>query len=127
MQHFSQIVPRVCTSVLFSFEKVTVGKMYIIVSNAFLLPRHAFTLSKHAQLMAEGLHFSALSFIINPRHACAAKVTVVGLCVCMYVCSNLPPHTLESQKRDTNGFIAIWERFLILTILLKMLCSKFMA
>ena len=26
--------------------------------------------------------------------------------VCVYVCvrSNLPPHTLESQKRNTNGF-----------------------
>ena len=44
-----------------------------------------------------------------------ARVTVVVLCVCMYVCmcvcmcvhSYLPPHTLESQKRDTNGFIAL--------------------
>ena len=51
--------------------------------------------------------------IINPRRACAARVTVVVLCVCMYVCvcvcvhSYLPPHTLESQKRDTNGFCAI--------------------
>ena len=55
----------------------------------------------------------------------AARVTVVVLCVCMcvhvcmyacmYVCtyicmcvhSYLPPHTLESQKRDTNKSIAI--------------------
>ena len=48
---------------------------------------------------------------INPRHACAARVTVVVLCVCMCVCvcvhSYLPPHTLESQKRDTNRFCAI--------------------
>ena len=50
--------------------------------------------------------------LINPRRACAARVTVVVLCVCMYVCtcvcvhSYLPPHTLESQKRDTNGFCA---------------------
>ena len=33
--------------------------------------------------------------------------------MCMYVCmcfhSNLLPHTLESRKRDTNGFIAIQE------------------
>ena len=36
-------------------------------------------------------------------------VTVTVVVPCMYVCvhSNLPPHTLESQKRDTNGFIAI--------------------
>ena len=38
----------------------------------------------------------------------------------MYVCqlyfadSNLPPHTLESQKRDNNGFIAIQELFSII-------------
>ena len=54
--------------------------------------------------------------VVNPRRACAARVTVVGLCVCMYVCSlYLPPHTLESQKRDTNRFITIREPFKILT------------
>ena len=68
--------------------------------------------------------------IINPRRACAARVTVVVLCVCMYVCvcvcvhSYLLPHTLESQKRDTNGFCAIQGSFLILPIFLKMLRSK---
>ena len=46
------------------------------------------------------------------------------MCVCVCICSNLPPHTLESQKRDTNGFIAIQEPFKILPILLKMLSSK---
>ena len=55
----------------------------------------------------------------------AARVTVVDdPCVR----SNLPLHTLESQKkRDTNGFIAIQEPFKILPILLKMLCSNVMA
>ena len=38
-----------------------------------------------------------------------ARVTVVVPCVCICVRSNLPPHTLESQKRDSNGFIAIQE------------------
>ena len=39
------------------------------------------------------------------------------VCVCVCVCvarrahSNLLPHTLESQMRDTNGFIAILESF----------------
>ena len=28
------------------------------------------------------------SCIVNPRRACAARVTVVVLCVCMYVCPN---------------------------------------
>ena len=48
---------------------------------------------------------------INPRRACAAKVTVVVLCVCVCVHSYLPPHALESQKRDANGFIAIQGSF----------------
>ena len=56
------------------------------------------------------------TIIINPRRACAARVTVVVLCVCVYVCmcvhSYLPPHTLESQKRDTNGFCAMQGSFL---------------
>ena len=54
--------------------------------------------------------------IINPRRACAARVIVLGLCVCVCVRSNLPPHTLESQKRDTNGFIAMQEPFFILLL-----------
>ena len=29
---------------------------------------------------------SGLSVLINPRHACAVRVTVVGLCVCVCVC-----------------------------------------
>ena len=54
--------------------------------------------------------------VFNPRRACAARVTVVVLMyVCVYVCvcvhSYLPPHTLESQKRDTNGFCAIQGSF----------------
>ena len=63
---------------------------------------------------------------INPRSACAARVTVVGLCVCVSTL-NLLPHTLKSQKKDANRFIAIQESFLILTIFLKMLRSKVMA
>ena len=31
--------------------------------------------------------------------------------ICVCVRSNLPPHTLESQKRGTNRFIAIREPF----------------
>ena len=48
--------------------------------------------------------------------------------VCMYVCipvcmslcvhSYLPPHTLESQKRDTNIFLAIQRSLYILPIFL---------
>ena len=54
---------------------------------------------------SQGLVPAHFALIINPRHACAARVTVVVLCICMCVCvcmcvhSYLPPHTLESQKR----------------------------
>ena len=40
---------------------------------------------------------------------CVCMYVCVYVCVCGYVHSNLLPHTLESQKRDTNGFIAIQE------------------
>ena len=42
----------------------------------------------------------------------------------MRVHFNLPPHTLESQKRDTNGFIAIQESFLIWPIFLYQGCIQ---
>ena len=45
------------------------------------------------------------------------------VCVCLCVRSNLPPHTLESKKRGTNGFIVIRDPFNIFKILL----SKVMA
>ena len=46
----------------------------------------------------------------------------------MCVPSYLPPHTLESQKRGTNGFCAIQVSFkFVLPIFLKMLRSKVMA
>ena len=44
-----------------------------------------------------------------------AHVRSKGYCscpVCMCVRSNLPPHTLKSQKKVSNRFIAIRERFL---------------
>ena len=61
--------------------------------------------------------------IINPRSTCATRVIVVVRCICMCVCvcvcvcvcmcvhSNLPLHTLKSQKRDANKFIAIQGSF----------------
>ena len=59
--------------------------------------------------------------IINPRRACAARVTVVVLCVCIYVCVYVcvyvcplipaASHIGITQKRDTNGFCAIQGSF----------------
>ena len=71
---------------------------------------------------AEGLHFSAFHYY------CSCPVCMyVCVYVCMCVHSYLPPHTLESQKRDTNGFCTIQGSFKILPIFLKMLRSKVMA
>ena len=40
--------------------------------------------------------------LINPRHACAASVIVVGLCVCMYVCVRV-----FATKEEYQGFTTI--------------------
>ena len=40
----------------------------------------------------------SIIMIINPRRACAARVTVVVPCVC--VRSNLPPHTHWNHKSE---------------------------
>ena len=46
------------------------------------------------------LYTRFISSSINPRHARAARVTVLGL----YVRSNLPPHIWESQNEiPTNS------------------------
>ena len=44
--------------------------------------------------------------VINPRRACA-RVTVLGLCVCVSVCVSTLISVLQTTKRivsDTNGF-----------------------
>ena len=42
-------------------------------------------------------------------HARSEDYCSCPVCVCVHY--NLPPHTLESQKRDTNKFIAIGNHF----------------
>ena len=46
--------------------------------------------------------------ITNPRHACAVRVTVLGLCVCLSIISYLPSRAITRQASDTNGFIMTW-------------------
>ena len=44
---------------------------------------------------------------INPRRACAARVTVVGLSVCLSVCVSTLILALQATRRpisDTSGF-----------------------
>ena len=54
-----------------------------------------------------------LDDIINPRRACAARVTVVVLCVCVSVCVSTTILGLQATRRlmsDTNSFSATRER-----------------
>ena len=73
----------------------------------------------------------AISGIVNPRRACAARVTVVGLCVCLSVCLSVDDYS------RTTGYEAAYERYQQLqcykgmktnvAILLKRLRSRDMA
>ena len=75
------------------------------------------------------------SGVINPRHACAARVTVVVLCVCLFVC--LSVCLSVSIYSRTTGYEAAYERYQQLqcykgrknnvAILLKRLRSRDMA
>ena len=76
-----------------------------------------------------------LSYIINPRRACAARVTVLGLCVCLSVCLFVCL-SVDDYSR-TTGYEAAYERYQQLqcykgmknnvAILLKRLHSRDMA
>ena len=78
----------------------------------------------------EGVHCITLT-VINPRRACAARVTVVGLCVCLFVCLFVDDYS------RTTGYEAAYERYQQLqcykgtknnvAILLKRLRSRDMA
>ena len=73
--------------------------------------------------------------IINPRRACAARVTVVVLCVCPSVCLSVCLFVHDYSR--TTGYEAAYERYqhlqchkgtkIKLAILLKRLRSRDMA
>ena len=44
------------------------------------------------------------NYVINPRHACAVRVTVLGLrvCVCVSVTQHLTFHVIICATNDTN-------------------------
>ena len=73
--------------------------------------------------------------VINPRRACAARVTVLGLCVCLSVCLFVCL-SVDDYSRST-GYEAAYERYQQLqcykgmknnvAILLKRLRSRDMA
>ena len=51
-------------------------------------------------------------YFINPRRAFAAKITVVVLCVCLFVCLSTTILALQAMRRlmsKTNSFSAIYK------------------
>ena len=58
-------------------------------------------------LLTQVIHYNVLPGTLccrNPRRACAARVTVVGLCVCVCVCVDAYSGTTRRPIRDTSGF-----------------------
>ena len=51
----------------------------------------------HNQIHQGGMYLPHALPMINPRRACAERVTVVVSCVCMYVCMYVCPNTLFWQ------------------------------
>ena len=71
-----------------------------------------------------------VEMLINPRRTCAARVTVVVLCVCLSVCLSATILALQATRRlmsDTNRFSATRAGKFNVAILLKRLRSRDMA
>ena len=56
--------------------------------------------------------------------ACAARVTVLGLCVCLPVTAILPPRTIRRLTRGTSGYSATCTRLLKRRFLYKCFVNK---
>ena len=69
--------------------------------------------------------------VVNPLRACAARVTVVVLCVCLSVCLSATILALQATRRlmsDTNSFSQCYNgKKNNVAILLKQLRSRVMA
>ena len=90
----------------------------IYLGRKWLMHVHVYTCIVHrsawsvVQSAAQGVHCVCM-YIFNPRRACAARVTVVGLCVCLsvclFVCLSTTVLALQATRRlmsDTNSFSA---------------------
>ena len=68
-----------------------------------LVDKRAFLLESRA------LHGSKSQKVVNPRRACAARVTVVVLCVCLST-TILALQATRRLMSDTNSFSGTWAR-----------------
>ena len=97
--------------------------------------RRYYSAFKVYQKVAAYIELTNRFLVINPRRACAARVTVVVLCVCMYVCMYVCVSTPTCRLTHWNHKREIptdsaqhRDRFnFFLPIFLKMLRSKVMA
>ena len=48
------------------------------------------------------LSVPSLHALVNPQRACAARVTVLGLCVCVSITQHLTFHVFICATNDTN-------------------------
>ena len=67
--------------------ELTVGVLDIYGFEIFMvgiIPVHVYAVCSYTYNMYVNMYM--YMYIINPRRACAARVTVVGLCVCLSVC-----------------------------------------
>ena len=71
-------VIHICDLIISLITFRNISAMYGLIQCPGTMPRHNY----HLFLLA----------IINPRRACAARVTVVVLCVCLFVCQRLFSH-----------------------------------
>ena len=83
--HFSQIVQRVCTLVLFILSVCLQGRIQGGGHGGQLPPLSKWSMTSCAYNRQPLLCFSLAYPIINPRRACA-RVTVLVLSVCLCVC-----------------------------------------
>ena len=89
-------LPHLSLTVLFDFCYNLVFHLYIIL----------YYTDKKKKKKKKGLYgdYASVADVINPRRACAARVTIVVLCVCVCVRG---PHLQLAQLSDKVGILAV--------------------
>ena len=113
--------PTLCTSVLFCFFCVSLERevwflqfqtqLSAITERCLHSVYNTRSVCGCEQALSSSLRrgFSTSVLFINRRRACAARVTVLGLCVCVCVRrSILAPRAITRQRRDTSDFSVTW-------------------
>ena len=100
-------------SLFFSEYRDTLGQRIIAIP--VLVGDYDNYICIRSTLLTLGAHAHSKGYCSCRVCMCVYVCVCVCVCVCMCVCmcdhSYLPPHTLESQNRDTNVFTAIQRLF----------------